>query len=719
MNTINVENCKTLLIGRRGENEVTTVAFDFTEWQTEFGSGVVDLYVKRFGDDSAYPVVLTIDGTVASWLVTETDTNVAGYGKAEYVYRVDEKIAKSAVFLFFVAEDIGQPASEPPDPYESWLEQLTALGAETEAHAQEAAQSASDAAESAASIEGDVQQAEEAARLALAAQSAAEDAQAAAEQAAQDAHVEYEQLAGQVTAQGQAIAQNSEDIADLDTELADQKSAIEDLTDLVDRKAGALIDTASGSIASFVPDSTIDNLLGVTVDIEPVQDLHGYDSPWPAGGGKNLLPLPTNSTYVSVDSDGTITVNGTVSSTTTINIPVNLPTGTYTLSANNPVADSSIRLRYLNGNGSYDVSVYLSAVNVVATTTLTEDVSRFWITLRAKTYNNLKMKLQVESGSTATAWSPYSNLCPISGWDSVEVSNTSTNIWDEEWEVGGYASANGQPWNTTDRIRSKADNYISVLPNTAYYFKTPQNTNVCFYDANKVYIGTRTYINEAFTTPANAYYMRFACQPIYGTTYNHDISINYPATDHAYHPYAGNTYTITLGQTVYGGTLTIAEDGSVKALVDRAMVDLGTLTWTKNESSLIGLPCFYAYINGSKRGAPYFNCSEYAIKRQRTAINATSQIAPGNNSDSTYCVVRDDRYAGSTAADFKTAMPGVQLVYPLATPVTIQLDPVTISTISGQQNNVWADGGAVSVEYAADLKHYIDSKIAAAVAAMS
>ena len=105
MNTINVENCKTLLIGRRGENEVTTVAFDFTEWASEFGSGVVDLYVKRFGDDSAYPVVLTVDGTVASWLVTETDTNVAGYGKAEYVYRVDGKIAKSAVFPFFVAED--------------------------------------------------------------------------------------------------------------------------------------------------------------------------------------------------------------------------------------------------------------------------------------------------------------------------------------------------------------------------------------------------------------------------------------------------------------------------------------------------------------------------------------------------------------------------------------------------------------------------------------
>jgi hypothetical protein len=27
----------------------------------------------------------------------------------------------------------------------------------------------------------------------------------------------------------------------------------------------------------------------VVTTLEPVQDLHGYDKPWPAGGGKNLF----------------------------------------------------------------------------------------------------------------------------------------------------------------------------------------------------------------------------------------------------------------------------------------------------------------------------------------------------------------------------------------------------------------------------------------------
>ena len=56
--------------------------------------------------------------------------------------------------------------------------------------------------------------------------------------------------------------------------------------------------------------------------------------------------------------------------------------------------------------------------------------------------------------------------------------------------------------------------------------------------------------------------------------------------------------------------------------------------------------------------------------------------------------------------------------YELATPITVSLTPLEISVLTGQ-NNIWADSGDVSVEYAADLKTYINNKIAAAVAALS
>lgn len=60
-----------------------------------------------------------------------------------------------------------------------------------------------------------------------------------------------------------------------------------------------------------------------------------------------------------------------------------------------------------------------------------------------------------------------------------------------------------------------------------------------------------------------------------------------------------------------------------------------------------------------------------------------------------------------------------QLCYEFRTPIEIQLDPVAISTLK-EINNVWADTGEITeLEYPADTKLYIDSKIAAIMATMS
>ena len=639
MNTINVENCKTLLIGRRGENEVTTVAFDFTEWATEFGSGVVDLYVKRFGDDSAYPVVLTIDGTVASWLVTETDTNVAGYGKAEYVYRVDGKIAKSAVFPFFVAEDIGQPASEPPDPYESWLEQLTALGAETQANAEaaqqsaeDAAQSAQEAAESAASVEGAVEQAEaardaaqtaqasaetsataasgsaasaagsasdasssasaagtsataasasattasNAATAAQTAQSAAEDAAEDAQQAAQQAHVEYEQLSGEVD--------------DLSDEVTRQKSAIEDLQVLTNRKAGALIDTASGAIASFIPDATIPDLLGVSVDIEPVQAGSGDPSP------DNVRPI-SGWNSVEVEADG-----------------INL---FDKAKITHLYCDGSMTLQ----ENSDMLSVYVELVQG-ATYTFTQT-----------------------SVGTFTRYA----VC-----DSLEAG------------VPFYNPRNGT-----------AQIYIDTVPFT--------------FTANRKYLICTIYrasadVGKTFDDFADT------CQLEFGSTASE------------YKPYAGNRYIIQLGQTVYGAKLDV--DAGALTL-DRSIKSVPSMT------TIYGLHVFWT----SDLSVPYM-CDAY-----KTAVGGDSPWVANavikRTSEPTRLYINDQRFSTLEEINGWLNDNPINIVYYLANPIVIQLDPVTISTISGQTNNLWADAGDVTVEFAADLKHYIDSKIAAAVAAMS
>ena len=128
-----------------GENAITQVIFDFASWVSEFGAGVCTLLVKRSADDNAYPVALDYDGNTAVWLVSSTDTAYKGAGLAEFTYTVDEQIAKSVVFGFKVLADIGEPTDTPPDPYETWLDTLTNLEAETLQNAEDAAKAAEDA----------------------------------------------------------------------------------------------------------------------------------------------------------------------------------------------------------------------------------------------------------------------------------------------------------------------------------------------------------------------------------------------------------------------------------------------------------------------------------------------------------------------------------------------------------------------------------------------
>jgi len=155
------------------------------------------------------------------------------------------------------------------------------------------------------------------------------------------------------------------------------------------------------------------------------------------------------------------------------------------------------------------------------------------------------------------------------GCTAAVISVRAVNAWDEAWEVGGIDWTTGQNNdNETDRIRSK--NYIHVMPGTAYYFaNTAYSRYVWCYDADKTLItnvsGSNNFIQLAygsgeFTTPANCCYIRFDVWTEYGTTYNHDLSINYPATDTGYHAAAGDTYTVTFpagAGTVYDAVLNV------------------------------------------------------------------------------------------------------------------------------------------------------------------
>ena len=290
-----------------------------------------------------------------------------------------------------------------------------------------------------------------------------------------------------------------------------------------------------------------------------------------------------------------------------------------------------------------------------------------------------------------------SNVRPISGYSDVNVNVCGVNVWDEEWELGALNGETGLPATNPNYIRSK--NFCSIVPNASYYVKAPSttsNVSVFFYDNTQTFISVIYKFNATFTAPSNARYFKIMPLGSYGTTYNNDISINYPATDVSYHIGANNeSYPISLGQTVYGGTLDVVS---------------GVLTITKAVRTIRGTDVASAYSEGTgfwrvNVSATPIPTTVYPEILANKYVGRTSYNAIGNNDNSvginnatfSQFLLKDTTL--TTVDGLKSALNTTPLVicYPLATPTEITLTPTQVTTLLGN-NNIWADSGDVTVE---------------------
>lgn len=132
MKTFNMSvNCMPVeIIGFGGENDVTEVICDFSAWAEEFGQGAISLAVRRPADIDPYLAVLTVDGTAAHWMITDVETSYKGVGEAQWIYTVGEQVKKSAVFGFCVERSLNSATVELPEAYQTWFDNLVALGAD-------------------------------------------------------------------------------------------------------------------------------------------------------------------------------------------------------------------------------------------------------------------------------------------------------------------------------------------------------------------------------------------------------------------------------------------------------------------------------------------------------------------------------------------------------------------------------------------------------------
>lgn len=217
----------------------------------------------------------------------------------------------------------------------------------------------------------------------------------------------------------------------------------------LDTKAPAIFDTTTGDIASFSDGADDMPMKALVATIEPVQDLHGFDHPWPAGSGKNKVrithsvinagePFTVNGVTFTPVLNGTgsvlsITANDTASERTTVvlsnNISSQLPSGDYIVSG----CPSG------GGSGKFRITCWDNTASAVlandygqgASFTLdnTHSVNYAIDISSGVTVNNIVFQPMIRLSTVSDAtFEPYSNICPITGWTGLSGKRTSGNL---------------------------------------------------------------------------------------------------------------------------------------------------------------------------------------------------------------------------------------------------------------------------------------------------
>ena len=421
-----------------------------------------------------------------------------------------------------------------------------------------------------------------------------------------------------------------------------------------------------------IEDAVPSNLAECNVKIEPVQDLHGYDHPWVGGGGKNLI------------DDG---YSG--------NFDFELPAGTYYFKRFLTTSDANVnsRLQYFNGETyatvSDDASLDDGGIVVtgnmgwganVSETIVTNKTYQFRVPSSVNELVPSKYHLMITTGSMPTSYAPYENICPITGHTEASVQRDGVNLFDVSAITSGYRiGSDGEPYQASTYCLS---DWIKVKPSTEYVRNVAiqqSSTSLALYDKNKHFIERVASSNGTFTTTATTAYIRSAIL----LTDKDTCQLELGSTATPYEPYAGHTYTIALGDTIYGGSVDF-KTGKVR--VTHKYVDLSTLSFTLASGNRWATqPIADAKLVPDTQVANAY-CSTLSIQSKNDITDNESLIGISVNYQAMF-VARN----GSD-----TDAPTGEFVYELATPTELTLTPAELELLKGQ-NTITASTGQISV----------------------
>lgn len=441
--------------------------------------------------------------------------------------------------------------------------------------------------------------------------------------------------------------------------------------------------------------------------IEPQQDLHGYDSPWVGGSGKNKLPLPAEQTINGVTlthlSDGSIKLTGTP----TANIYFDCFAGTFDSTA---YVGYRFKVSYIGSSSG--VSFRISGSNRASmqdlydNSVIADNGSGLYFALRVAFDATIPSSgiiiypMLLSSSETNYDFAPYSNICPISGWTACNVVRTGKNLVNWKWNTFNDGKMEiflkgGTYTLSAESTLSNGNAYIRGTKPSGEYVSREElglidwgisSTSGVYYGGG----GQQTY---TFNIPNGGAKIEFGKLNNNGTI---SAQLEFGSSATTYEPYNGNTYTINFVDgsnplTVYGGTLDVL---SGLLTVDRKKIVLTDTDYTWNSGSWAG---GYRYFTTNRiTDANNNQTCQSSIYKKNTQLQEQG-IAIDTAVNSNQIDVRTQHFSSLSSWKTYLASNPVDVVYELATPQTYQLTPTEVKSLLGV-NSIYADTGEVDVQ---------------------
>lgn len=453
-------------------------------------------------------------------------------------------------------------------------------------------------------------------------------------------------------------------------------------------------------------------ITSLIVDVNPIQDLHGYDHPWVGGAGKNELAmsvssiksLNTTGTWngneytlngvsftIITDNDENVTgikVNGTATNDTNFSIAV------YTLKAGTSKKINGTSIDSSNSTIAYGFRGYgLVSANADRRMTRASDAGDWSNDVYIAVYtgynaNNLMYYPMIRDASISDAtFEPYENICPITPRTSATVTHLGANIW------GGDSLADTIVLlvpNSTKDTANKTVTFGSVQASNKVLFTTfKANTrytiilSVASGNANMA-VNYTDGTSSSLSNGVNVTNASKSVAYIRGQNQGGTSVLNYEScgifegvlTAEDFEPYVSPaTYTKTFN-ACYGGKLNLTT-GALE--FTHALVDLGSLNWT--------------YATDAQRWRAIKSDMKNYPTRSADVIfekYGTDTTASAGSENKGY-IAQSYIYVHSTDS---TNAPSGNAVYPLADPYVALLTKEEIKTLLGG-NTFYADTGDV------------------------